>query len=205
MNLVIGSGDTTALLSGKNTQGFANLIQKFVANDKPYYNAFASPINALRTGAILESKYLEILSDDYFFQWKETADTFDCLVSSIDFAKIKNGNIIDFDELKTIYLTEYIDIILPLNDLEYNDQIKLLKSKFKSNYNQVQFQLLCSGLNEANLVFLAVESYEDDENKLREITENDFTKFRIKRDELVIAKIMERATIFQTLKNNILC
>lgn len=205
MNLVIGSGDTTALLSGKNTQGFASLIQKFVANDKPYYNAFASPINALRTGAILESKYLEILSDDYFFQWKETADTFDCLVSSIDFAKIENGKIVDFDELKTIYLTEYIDIILPLKKLEYNNQIEVLKKKFKSNYNQVQFQLLCSGLKEANLVFLSVESYEDDENKLREIKENDFTKFRIKRDELVIGKIMERSTIFQTLKNNILC
>lgn len=203
MNLVIGSGDTTKLLSGKHTLGFASLLQKFVANDKPYWNSFASPIDALRTGAILESNYLKTLSEDYYSQYKSTCKEFDCLTSSIDFAKIEKGKIVDFDELKTIFLTEYLDSILPLKDLKQKEYSTILKKKFKNNYNQVQFQLLCSGLKSANLVFLSVETYDDDENKMRVISDNDFIKFKIERDEMVIAKIMERATIFQSIKDSI--
>jgi len=200
MILSLGSGDTTKLLSGKQTKGFASLLQKFVADDRPYWNSFASPIHALRTGAILEPRYLETLGDDYYVQYKSTCLEFDCLTSSLDFAKILKGRVVDFDELKTIFLTEYIDKIVPLSELSQEKQTAFIKKKFKSNYEQVQFQLLCSGLDSANLVFLSVESYEDIENELREINENDYKKFRIHRDEMVIAKIMERATIFQTIK-----
>lgn len=201
MILSLGSGDTTKLLSGKITKGFGDLLRKFVAEDREYWNSFASPIDALRTGAILEIRYLDTLEDGYFCQYKSTCKEFDCLTGSLDFAKIEAGKVVDFDELKTIFLTEYIDAIVPLKTLPEKDQIAVLKKKFKNNYNQVQFQLLCSGLDSANLVFLSVESYEDDENYMREIKPEDYTKFRIHRDEMVIAQIMERATIFQVIKD----
>lgn len=201
MNLTIGSGDTTQLLSGKQTKGFASLLQKFVADDKPYYNAYASPINALRTGAILEIKYLEVLGENYYVQYKSTCETIDCMTSSLDFAQIQNGKIVDFDELKTIYLTDFIDKIVPLKNKKKEEQTSYIKKVFKSNYNQVQFQLLCSGLDSANLVFLSVETYDDTENYLREITDNDYFKFRIYRDEKVISDIIKNAEIFQNIKN----
>lgn len=200
MVLKIGSGDTTKFLSGANTKGFAGLIQKFVSDYPPYYNSFASPIDALRTGAILEKRYLEILGDDYYSQVKATSDEFDCLVSSLDFAKIDGGKIIEFQELKTIFLTEYLDLILPLVDLDNEEQQEFLKKKFKSNYNQIQFQMLCSGLNEAKLVFLAVETYDDEENWARNIKISDFSEFIITRNEDVIKKIKERAVFFQNIK-----
>ena len=201
MNLTIGSGDTTKLLSGNHTKGFAELLQKFVSFDKPYYNAFSSPINALRTGAILEIKFLEVLENDYYVQYKSTCEEVDCLTSSIDFAKIENGKIVDFDELKTIYLTDFIDKIVPLKSKTQEEQAAYLKKVFKSNYNQVQFQLLCTGLDSANLVFLSVESYDDTENYLREINENDYVRFRIFRDIKVIDSIIANAKIFQDIKN----
>src|SRR5665213_230422 len=167
MNLTIGSGDISVLLSGIQTKGYQDLFRKFVSDEKIYFNSFASPIDALRTGAILEENYLNILSDNYFPQWKETCKDFSCLTSSIDFAKIEGGKITDFDELKTIYLTDFLDIIQPLSELSQEGSEQIIKKKFKNNYNQIQCQLLCSGLKEANLVFLSVESYDDELNILR--------------------------------------
>ena len=46
--MYIGSGDVHALMSGKNTKSHIALMQRFVSGIKPYYNAFASPIDALR-------------------------------------------------------------------------------------------------------------------------------------------------------------
>ena len=204
MNLVIGSGSTTKLLSGKKTKGFAELLQNFVASDKPHWNSYASPIDALRTGAILEDRYSEILPEEFYCQIKFTSKEFDCLTSSIDFSKIIKGKIKDFEELKTIYFTEFIDKIEPLKELTKKDQISFLKKKFKSNYNQVQFQLLCTGLKSATLTFLLVESYNDDENLKRVINEKDVIKFKIERDPEVIEKISERARIFQSIKDTII-
>lgn len=197
----VSSGYATKFLSGTSTKGFNEVLQLFVANDRPYWNSFASPIDALRTGAILENRYLDILDDDYFVQYKATSEKYDCLTSSLDFAKIENGKVVDFDELKTIFLTEYIENIVPLSELKEKEQIDFIKKKFKSNYVQVQFQLFCSGLDSANLVFLSVESYDDDENHLREIQDNDFTKFRVHRDKAIISKIEERAKFFQYIKD----
>ncbi len=201
MNLVVGSGDTRLLLSGTHTKGFASLLQKFVSDIPPNYNSFASPIDALRTGAILEGRYLETLDDSYFIQYKVTHEKYDCATSSIDFAKLDGGKVVDFDELKTIYFTDYIEIIVPLTEMEEAEQLEFIKKRFKANYNQIQFQLLCSGLESANLVFLSVESYEDDVNYSRMVKTNDFHKFRIHRDNDVIEKIMERLAFFQRIKN----
>lgn len=201
MNLTIGSGDISVLLSGIHTKGFQDLLRKFVSDEKPVYNSLASPIDALRTGAILETNYLNILPNNYFPQWKETCKEMDCFTSSIDFAKIEGGKIVDFDELKTIYLTDFLEIIQPLKQSDEKQSVEVLKKKFKSNYNQLQGQLLCSELSSANLVFLSVEDYDDQVNELREIRENEYVRFRVQRDEKVIGEIRERLKFFQSIKN----
>ena len=201
MNLTLGSGDVSALMAGAQTKTFGDLMRKFIDEDKPYYNALASPIDALRTGAILEQNYLKILSDDYFIQYKVLNEESDVFESTLDFAKINNGKVVDFDELKTIHFTDYIELIQPLIKKPENEQLESIKKTFKKYYNQVQIQLFCSKLDSANLVFLAVSSYDDEENIIREINENEYYKFRIKRDEKVINKIISKAQIFQTIKN----
>lgn len=201
MYLTIGSGDITSFLSGKNTKGFYALLQKFVADSPPHYNSFASPIDALRTGAILEQRYTMQVDDDYYSQYKAICKEYNCLISSIDFSKINLGLIIDFDELKTIHLADYLDIIIPLSELSQKEYTEVIKKKFKSNYNQLQFQLFCSGLKSANLVFLSVTSYDDELNNRRIIFKNDYLKFRIKRDETVIEQIKDRACFFQNIKD----
>lgn len=199
MNLTIGSGDISALLMDKKTKGFQDLIRKFVSENAPYYNAIASPIDACRTGAILEDRYLQILPNDYFTQYKVTCSEMDVFTSSLDFALINGGKLIDFDELKTLSLNDYIEIISPLSD----DYIHVIKKTFAKYYNQVQCQLMCSGLESANLVFLAVESYDDEINYSRSIKDSEYRKFRIYRDDLVIEKIKERGILFQNIKNYI--
>ena len=202
MNLYIGSGDIKSILMGTDTKGYQDFLRKFVSDEKPNYNSFASPIDALRTGAILEQRYLLTLGNDYFCQWKSTYNEMDVFTSSIDFAKINDGEIVDFDELKTIWLTDYLDIIQPLEQLSISEYTQVLKKKFKQNYEQIQAQLMCSGLLSANLVFLSVETYDDEINFTRNINENEYSKFRIYRDEEVIDKIKQRGQIFQTIKNN---
>ncbi len=202
MNLYIGSGDIKSILMGTDTKGYQDFLRKFVSDEKPNYNSFASPIDALRTGAILEQRYLLTLGNDYFCQWKSTYNEMDVFTSSIDFAKINDGEIVDFDELKTIWLTDYLDVIQPLEQLSISEYTQVLKKKFKQNYEQIQAQLMCSGLLSANLVFLSVETYDDEINFTRNINENEYSKFRIYRDDEVIDKIKQRGQIFQTIKNN---
>lgn len=201
MNLTIGSGDISALMAGINTKTFGDLMRKFVDEDKPYYNALASPIDALRTGAILEQNYLKLLADDYFIQYKVTNEDMDVFTSSLDFAKVNGGKVVDFDELKTIHFTDYIELVQPLIALDEDKRIESIKKTFKKYYNQIQIQLFCSNLNSANLVFLAVDSYDDEENMLREIQENEYVKLRIYRDEKVIDKIISKGQIFQTIRD----
>lgn len=202
MNLYIGSGDVKSLLMGKETNGYQDLLRKFVSDTTPYYNALASPIDALRTGAILEEKYILTLSDDYYPQVKSYSKEMDVFSSSLDFAKINGGNIVDFDELKTIWFTDFVELIQPMQVLSESDlQIKIQKD-FKTYYNQIQEQLYTTELDSCNLVFLAVMSYEDDVNYLREIKENEVIKLRILRNEKVIEKIKEAGKIFQLIKNN---
>lgn len=202
MNLTIGSGDISALMAGIQTKTYQDLLRKFVDENKPYYNALASPIDALRTGAILETNYLKTLTDDYFIQYKVTCQDMDVFTSSIDFAKLSNGIVVDFDELKTIELTDYIDLIQPLNLMAENAKIEFVKKKFKKYYNQVQTQLFCANIESANLVFLAVDSYNDEENLLREIHENEYTKIRIYKNETTIAEIKQKGQFFQNIKNH---
>lgn len=158
MNLVIGSGDISSLMMGVNTKGYQDLMRKFLDENKPYYNSFASPIDALRTGAILEFNYLNHLDDNYFFQYKSTSKEMSVFTSSIDFAKIQNAELIDFDELKTIFLPDYIDLIVPLKNKPESEFLPFIKKKFKKYYEQIQCQLMCSNLESANLFFLVYRS-----------------------------------------------
>lgn len=202
MNLTIGSGDISALMIGKSTKGYQDFIRKFVEDGKPYYNALASPIDALRTGAILEDRYLLTLPDNYYIQVKVTCIEMDVFTSSLDFAKIEKGVVSDFDELKTLSFFDFIEIIEPLRFSDEKEYLPVIKKTFKKYYNQVQCQLMCSGIEECNLVFLAVETYDDEENFNRVISENDYIKFRIKKDEKAISEIKKRGEIFQQIKNH---
>lgn len=202
MVLTIGSGDIAYLMMGKDTKGYQQLLQRFVAENRPYWNSFASPIDALRTGAILEYNYLSHLPDNYIFQKKVQCEEMDVFVASIDFAKIDNGEIVDFDELKTIFLPDYLELIMPFADQPEEIYLPMLKKKFKKNYEQIQDQLMCADLDSANLVFMSVMSYDDEENQLRAITPKDYTKFRIHRDESVISEIKEKGRFFQDIKDH---
>lgn len=192
-SMYIGSGDVSALLAGKSTLAYKNLLKRFVSDEKPYYNAKASPIDALRTGAILEDRYLLYLSNDFYSQCKVVNKDFDVLMSTLDFAKYENDIIIEFQELKTCQFDDFMKI--------QNADIDYIKKKYKNNYNQVQHQLFCSGLKSATLVFLVVYEYEDEINYNRDIIKSQVVTFEVNRDELVIAKIVERASFFQTIKD----
>lgn len=192
-SMYIGSGDTSSLLAGKKTLAYKKLLQRFVSDEKPYYNSKASPIDALRTGAILEDRYLLFIDDDFYSQCKVVCNDFDVLLSTLDFAKYKNDKVTEFQELKTCQFDDFLKL--------QNADIDYIKKKYKNNYNQVQQQLLCSGLESATLVFLIVYEYDDEINYNRDISDDQIIKFGIKRDELVISNIIERASYFQTIKD----
>lgn len=198
--MYIGSGDVHALMSGKESKSHISLMQRFVSGIKPNYNAYASPIDALRTGAILENRYLLTLPDNYFTQYVVESEEMDVFKCSLDFAKIEKGILVDFDELKTIALSDYLEFIEPIKN-DNNALIDYIRKKHKSYYNQVQEQLYCTKLESCNLVFLSVTSYDDNYNWNRMIKPNEYCKVRIHRDKESISRIIERGLIFQQIKN----
>jgi hypothetical protein len=191
--MYIGSGDVSALFSGRETKSHISLMQRFVSGEKPYYNARASPVDALRTGAILEDRYLLVLPEEYYPQFVVESEEMDVFKSSLDFARIEKGKVVDFDELKTCSFDDFL--LLRENGVDFK------KGAYKKYYNQIQEQLYCTGLPSANLVFLVAYSYVDEENYSREIQENEYVKFRVNRDESVISLIKERGKIFQQIKD----
>lgn len=198
--MYIGSGDIHALMSGKDTKNHISLMQRFVSGVKPYYNAKASPIDALRTGAILEDRYLASLPIWFIPQYVVESKEMNVFKATLDFAEIKEGKLYDFRELKSIYLNDYIDYIQPIK----GDNDKLLdyvKKKHKDYYNQTQEQLYCSELDSCYLVFICINTYNDEENYHRVITDDDVTMVRIYRDEEVISDIKQRGFIFQQIKD----
>ncbi len=196
----IGSGDVHALMMGKDTKGHLALMQRFVSDVIPYYNAKASPIDALRTGAILEDRYFLTLPDGYFCQYVVRSDEMDVFRCSLDFAKIEHGEVVDFDELKTLSFMDYTEQVQPIKG--DNDMLlEYLRKKHKSYYYQVQEQLFCTHLDSCNLVFLCVETYDDEVNMRRNIKPNEYCKIRVPRDENAIAAIKERGKIFQQIKD----
>lgn len=200
-SMYIGSGDVSALMSGTKTEAHKKLLRQFVSDECPYRNAVASPIDALRTGAIIENQYYDTLPIGYFPQFVVWSEEMNVFRATLDYALLYNGDIVDFDEVKTINFEAFLKLI-EYKDQAYEVYIPIIRKQFKKYYNQIQEQLYCSKLDQANLVFVAVYSYDDEENFNREIKDNDIIKFRIKRDEQVIAEIKTRGSIFQTIKNH---
>ena len=200
-SMYIGSGDVHALLMGRDTKGHQLLLSRFVSDEKPYYNAVNSPIDALRTGAILEGKFFETLSDDYFAQVVVESEEMDVFKCSLDFAKIEGGKVVWFKEFKTVTFTDFLEIE-PIRNADQSEQVKFVQKTYKYYYNQIQQQMYCTGLDAAEMVFLAVYSYEDEESYTRDIKPNEYISVAIPRDEQVIQKIKDAANIFQLLKNH---
>lgn len=199
-SMYIGSGDVTALLSGIHTKTHQALLKRFVSDEIPHYNAEASPIDALRTGSILEKRFYLSLDDSYLPQKRIENKEYDVCRSTLDFAKVINNEVVDFIELKTCFFTDFLDL-QPYKNAEYKEYIPYLKKYYKNYYNQVQYQLFCSGLKEASLCFLEVRVYDDRINRERIIQLDEFIDFRVKRDEEIISLIKWRIEPFQYLKN----
>jgi len=124
-------------------------------------------------------------------------DVFKC---SLDFAHLEGGKVVDFDELKTLSFNDYIEQVEPLKG-DNDALLAYLRKKHKAYYYQVQEQLFCTHLDSANLVFLSVTSYDDEENRQRDIKPNEYCKIRVPRDENAISEIKERGKLFQQIKD----
>lgn len=197
----IGSGDVAAMMAGKDSKAYLSLMQRFVSNEIPVRNAKESPIDALRTGAILEERFFLTLDDSWFCQYFVQSNEMDVFKATLDFAQLEKGEVVDFIELKSINFDDYITMVEPIK----NDNAALvdyLKKKHKAYYYQIQEQLYCTGLERAHLCFLSVISYDDKENYARDIKENEYTKVLVERDDEVIDAIKQRGEIFQSIKDN---
>ena len=200
MKLSIGSGDVKSIMMGKKTKGYQDFLRSFVSDEIQIYNSYASPIDALRTGKILEDRFAEHV-EGYFLDVKVRSKVYDVMAASLDFGKFEGGKVVDFIELKTMWLSDYLEFISPLKG-DNEGLVAWFKKEAKGYYNQVQHQLYVSELEECNVCYLSVQSYDDDFNNKYVITENDYAMFRVKRDQEVIDKILKEVEFFQKIKNH---
>ncbi len=192
----VGSGDIKFVLAkNRETKTYKEFMMKFLEITEVHYNALASPIDACRIGAILEKRFFEILSDDWYDQYKTTSTEMDVLTTSLDFAKLESGKVVDFIELKTVYFTAFMDI---------EPTQAYLKKKYKGYYEQIQSQLYASNLQSCLVTYLVVYSYDDAENYARVIEENQYTQVRIFRDEECINRIKNELVFYQNCKNHMM-
>lgn len=197
----IGSGDVAAMMAGKDTKAYISLMQRFVSNEIPVRNAKESPIDALRTGAILEDRFLLTLNDCYFSQYFVQSEHMDVFKATLDFAKLDGGKVVDFIELKTVGFNDYLTMVEPIRD-DNEALVDFLKKKHKNYYYQIQEQFYCTELERAHLCFLSVISYDDEENYTRIIKPHEYTLVEVERDDAVIDAICDRGIIFQRIKDN---
>lgn len=197
----IGSGDISSLMAGKDTKAYLSLMQRFVSDEIPVRNAKESPIDALRTGAILEDRFYLTLDDGWFCQYFVQSKGMDVFKATLDFAKLEKGEVVDFIELKTVNFDDYLTMIEPIKH-DNAALVEYLKKKHKAYYQQIQEQLYCTGLERAHLCFLSVTSYDDEENYTRDIKPNEYTIVTVERDDEMIDAICERGLIFQRIKDN---
>lgn len=192
----IGSGDTAKLLQGKSTKGFRELLSNFILDEPRHYNSLNSPIHAFRAGAILEEVMYKYLPSDYLPQVRVQSEEFDVLTSTLDFAKLDQGQVVHFIEMKAINFDDFIALNAS------NNKLSFIRKKYKNYYNQTQEQLLVTNLDSCTLRFVIVYDAENDlENWNRDIKENEILDITIKRDNKVIKIIKERARFFQYIKN----
>lgn len=196
--MYIGSGDTTKLLAGKDTRGHLELLQRFVSDVKPNFNAKSSPIDALRTGAILEERYISQFDDtNYYPQVLCVSPEMDVFICHLDIAELTEGVVTNFIEVKSVGFIDFQEMLLLDND----ELLKHVRKAYKTYYNQIQEQLFCTNLGQCELHFIQVLSYDDTCNYERIISNNEVIKCQIRRDEEVISKLRERGKVFQILKD----
>lgn len=200
MYMKIGSGDIKDLLAKFDTKAYRGLWDKFMSNNPPVYNAIRSPIDQLRTGAILEDVYYKRLIEDFLPQYKVTSSDMDCLTVTLDFANLENGKVIEFEELKSVDFDKFIELE-KLKQSSTDAYTLYLKKYYKIYYNQIQSQLYATGLDKCTLTFVVVYEYDDEINSNRILSDKEYIKFNIKRDEEVINLIKYRLTPFQKFKD----
>lgn len=198
--MYISSGEVHRLLAGKHTKEHKKLIERFFSDEIPVRNAKNSPIDQFRTGAILEERFYMNLDNRYIPQCEVWSEEMNVCKSTLDFSDKQNNKVVDFIETKSCFFTDFLNL-QPIKNSRYNVYVDFIKRYYKQNYNQIQFQLFCSGLTEASLTYIEVKSYNDEENLNRIIQPEETIEFRIKRDEEIISLIKKRASIFQQIKD----
>ena len=103
-------------------------MRRFVSGVKPYYNAKNSPINALRTGAILEDRYFLCLDDSWFSQYHVQSEDMDVFKASLDFARLEAGAVCEFQEVKTVEFDDYMNI----NAMNEAERLKAVKKEIQT-------------------------------------------------------------------------
>lgn len=198
MKMYISSGQVGKLLMGKDTQGHKELINTFINDNRPRYNAKRSPIDALRIGAILEERFFLVLDDEYIPQCEVWSEEYNFCRSTLDFAKKRANKVLWFKELKTCFYTDFLKF-QEYKNAPYDKYVEYIKKYYKENYEQVQFHLFNTGLEESELTFLEVKNYNDDENYTRMVQDDEYIDFLIKRDEKVIKQIKNRLDFFKSI------
>lgn len=191
----IGSGNIKDLLQDKNSKGFKKLLIDFIKDEPINRNALNSPIQQFRTGAILEEVMYKSMPEKYMAQVRVKSDLFDIMTCTLDFALLEKGKVTYFVEMKTLNFDSFISLYSSSNKLEY------VKKYYKSYYNQVQEQMLVTGLKVCTIMFVVVLSDDDNDNWNRVFKKEDIVNVVVPFDEIVGNKILERISFFQQIKD----
>lgn len=191
----IGSGHVKDLLQGVETKGFKDLLVKFIKDEPENRNALNSPIQQFRTGAILEEVMYKSMPDSYMAQVRMQSKDYDIMTCTLDFALLDKGKVTYFVEMKTLNFDSFISLYSTANKLDY------VRKYYKSYYNQVQEQMLVTGLKSCTIMFVVVLSDDDNENWNRVFNKEDIVNVVIPFDQKVGDKIIERIKFFQQIKD----
>lgn len=196
-SMYLGSADTPALLADVQTKANQALLRRFVSGCTPVYNALASPIDALRTGAILEERMAEIV-EDYLPQFRVIDEEMNVFRATLDFAHLEGGEVINFIEQKTIWWEEFAEL---MEAKEQGRELDYILKNRKHEFQQVQQQIMCTGVNFGTMRFVSVYTYDDDVNRTRDIQPYEWTDVVIRPDDKIIKAIRRRGEIFQKIKD----
>ncbi len=191
----IGSGHVKDLLQGVETKGFKDLLVKFIKDERENRNALNSPIQQFRTGAILEEVMYKSMPDSYMAQVRMQSKDYNIMTCTLDFALLDKGKVTYFVEMKTLNFDSFISLYSTDNKLDY------VRKYYKSYYNQVQEQMLVTGLKSCTIMFVVVLSDDDNENWNRVFNKEDIVNVVIPFDQKVGDKIIERIKFFQQIKD----
>lgn len=191
----IGSGNIKDLLQDRNSKGFKKLLIDFIKDEPINRNALNSPIQQFRTGAILEEVMYKSMPENYMAQVRVKSDLFDIMTCTLDFALLDKGKVTYFVEMKTLNFDSFISLYSASNRLEH------IKKYYKSYYNQVQEQMLVTGLKTCTIMFVVVLSDDDNDNWNRVFKKEDIVNVVVPFDEMVGNKIIERISFFQQIKD----